>query len=74
MAVNWTLEQFGEHYDSFRTPADFFEEYRFVVAKIVIVDRPEYEEKRICLYGLSYVKFVCISVRLFDFSITTVDG
>ena len=74
MAVNGTLEQFGEHYDSFRTPADFFEEYRFVVAKIVIVDRPEYEEKRVCLYGLSYSKFVSISMYRSYFSCAAVDS
>ena len=33
MAVNGTLEQFGKHYDGFRTPSDFFEEYRFVILK-----------------------------------------
>ena len=36
MAVNGTLEQFGEYSDGLWLPADFLEEYRFMVAQVIV--------------------------------------
>jgi hypothetical protein len=36
MAVNGTLEQIGEYSDGLWLPADFLEEYRFMVAQVIV--------------------------------------
>ena len=33
---NWTLEQFSEYSDGLWLPADFLEEYRFMVAQVIV--------------------------------------
>ena len=73
MFVNGTLEQFGEYSDGLWLPADFLEEYRFMVAQVIVRISAEGNEQRVSLDGAVDFELIDVAVCQLDFAVAAVD-